>query len=158
MFDLDFVTTHFEVTNVGHYLGLIKKASKGDLRRFRAEVKRHKKTHKQRQAFSNVPDYSTHDAIIAAIAHELRRRSFTYPVYSATLPVKRFLASFLRGLELQDHRDLGVLYTVPRRRRSPLHMPMRELGALVGRFFIANWKWLIGTAIALLRVLAKWLT
>ncbi len=126
LFDIDFVTTKFGVTNVGHYLGLLKKASIRDLRRFRAEVKQHKKTHPQQQAFSNVPDYSTHEAILAAISHELRKRAFYYSIYLAILPVKRVLASMFRGLELKNHKDFRCsLHGAKEKKKRPTHVAWR---------------------------------
>jgi hypothetical protein len=156
LFDIDFVTTQFGVTNLGHYIDVIKAASKTELVRFRSEVRQHERTHPKQQAFADIPDFSTHDGIVAAINHELRKRSFAFAIYKFTLPVKRFFASTLRGLELKNHDDFGILYSVPHRTRSVLHMSLGELGALLKQFFFAHWKFIVGSLIALVGALAKW--
>jgi len=156
LFDIDFVTTNFSVTNLGHYLGCIKNASSANLIQLKSEVRGHKKTNPQQQAFSDIPNYSTHDAILAAINHELRKRSFRYRLYTVFFPVIRFLASSFRGLEVKNSEDFGLLYTVPRRKNA-LHMSLGEIGSVLWRFFTEHWKFIVTSLIAIAGVLIAWL-
>lgn len=74
MFDLDFVTTHFETAILKPYFDKLREASRSELGIFKQEVKLHKKKSKFIQAFCNTPTLSTHEAIISAINYEILKR------------------------------------------------------------------------------------
>jgi len=139
-FDIDFVVSNFQVTNLKYYLDLLRKASNGDLRHLRQEVKSHKKHNRQHQAFTNVKKFSTHDAIIAAINHEILKRSFCYPLYKFLLRLRAPLVKTFTGLELKEDEYFGSLYTQPKHiRHYYLHMPHNEFLSLIGHFIVNNW-------------------
>ena len=106
-FDIDFVVSNFQVTNLKYYLDLLREASNADLRHFRREVKRHKKHNRQHQAFTNVKKFSTHDAIIAAINHELLKRSFYYSLFKFSCVSGLPLSKHSRVLNLKSTNTSG---------------------------------------------------
>lgn len=145
-FDIDFVVSNFQVTNLKYYLDLLRDASNVDLRHLRQEVKRNQKCNRQHQAFTNVKKFSTHDAIIAAINHELLKRSFFYPLSKILLRLRAPIVKTFTGLELKEHEYFGTLYTQPEYlRHYYLHMPHKQFLSLIGHFIINNWATLLIT-------------
>lgn len=138
LFDLDFVIAHFDTCNLGHYLEIIRRASKAELRQFRSQVKQHQKTHKSGLAYSNTPFLTTHGAIISAINHELLKRSLWFKVWFLVIPIRQLYASKFRGLELQRHENFGVIYTKPQHQKSILHTSFPEMISAVWKFIVRN--------------------
>ncbi len=150
-FDIDFVVSNFQVTNLKYYLDLLREASNADLRHFRREVKRHKKHNRQHQAFTNVKKFSTHDAIIAAINHELSKRSFYYSLFKILLRLRAPIVKTFTGLELKEHEYFGALYTQPKYlHHYYLHMPHNEFLPIVCRFILRNLKFIITTILTII--------
>jgi hypothetical protein len=75
LFDIQFVTSHFQTCDLKHYIDKFPPASSEDLRGFRALVRAHEKQASRSGAFVNVEGLTSHGAIVAAIDHELRKRS-----------------------------------------------------------------------------------
>ena len=139
IFDIGFVTRSFHVTNLKHYLEKIQSAPTRDLRQFRSEVKRHRKKHRQNQAFSDVPNFSTHDAIIATINHELRKRYHLSPLFSIMTRIRKPVVRLFTGFTLKEDEYFGAIYSRPQRLTSVWHMPNTEFIPLVTRFMLRNW-------------------
>lgn len=143
-FDIDFVVDNFQATNLKYYLDLLKESSSTALRQFRREVKRHKKNNKQHQAFSNVHNFSTHDAIISAVDHELLKRSSRYSLYKLLLRLRSRVVKLFTGLELKEHEYFGSLYSQPKyTRHYYLYMTHKEFLPLACRFLKENWSTII---------------
>jgi hypothetical protein len=155
IFDIEFVTSSFGSTNLKHHLDQLKTASKTDLRQFRQQIKHHGKSKKQQLAFTDVPKLTTHGALISAINHELRKRSFIYPVYRFILPIRKFLVSTFSGIDLKEHEYFGTLYCSRKYQKTFLHIPHRQLGQIVRSFCLAHWKFIIGTALTIVTIILK---
>jgi len=156
-FNIDFVISHFQATNLKYYLDLLREASKPDLRQLRLEVKRHKKHNRQNQAFSKVRNFSTHDAIISAINHELLKRSFYYFFYKMLLRIRSPIVKTFTGLNLKEHEYFGTLYCEPKRRHHYfLQMPHYELFPILGNFLVTNWKFIIGSILTIIGLYIAW--
>ena len=154
--DLDFITTHFGVTNLKYYFEGIRKASRQELKDFREEVKAHKRKNKNVQAFSNVQNYSTHDAIQGAIDYELLKRSkFRYSIYKLFFPFRKKVLHIRKGIELYEHPHCGSIRKYKNGIKSFLHYNQKELFSLAGKFWLRNWKWIIGTSIVLAGLILK---
>jgi hypothetical protein len=139
-FDINFVTSNFGTCNLKFYLDLLHAASKSDLSQLKKEIKHHKKINRQQKAFSNVNNFSTHDAIIAAINHEFLKRSPFYGIYKGILIIRRKIVKIFTGLELKEHEYFGSLYSQPQYlQHYYLHMPHTELFPIIGRFWLRRW-------------------
>lgn len=143
MFDLDFVTSAFQTTNLKFYLDQFKTASNIELRNFRKKVKLHSKSVRQQQAFSNVDNYTTHDAIVAAINYELLKRSKLYKVYKFIFPGRRLFVKAFSGIELKEHESFGTLYCKPKYVSSIWHKPHGKIFKNISSFLARNWANLI---------------
>ena len=100
LFDIGFITEHFGTTNLGHYIEIIRSTSPDALRQFRAQIVEHRKGRVLRAAFADVPGVSAHDALIKAVGYELLRRSPWFAPWRRVFPLRRRLASLLRGVDL----------------------------------------------------------
>ena len=150
-FDIDFVASYFHATNLKFYLvELLRGASKPALRHLRQKVRTHKKHNRQNQAFSDVPNLSTHDAIIAAISHELLKRSFVYWLYKAIFPIRKFLVSTFTEKELKEHEVFGSLYPLPKCPKGGLRTPITEIIRVFGCFLMRNSKFIITTIVSII--------
>jgi hypothetical protein len=150
-FDIDFVVSNFQVTNLKYYFDLLREASNAGLRHLRRKVKKHKKHYHQHQAFTNVKKFSTHDAIISAINHELLKRSFCYPLYKILLRLRSPIVKTFTGLDLKEDEYFGALYMQPKYlHHYYLHMPHKEFLPIVGRFILRNLKFIIKTILTII--------
>lgn len=150
-FDIDFVVSTFQAINLKHHFGPLKEWSRADLRQLRRQVKKHSKHNPHHQAFSDVRNFSTHDAIISAINHELLRRSFYHPFYKFLLCLRTRIVKTFTGLLLEEHEYFGALYKQPKKlHHYYLHMPHKEFLPIVGRFILRNLKFIIGTVLTIL--------
>ena len=139
MFDIDFATSNFQVTNLKYYLDKFKTASNKELRRFKQEITQHGKNNRQHQAFSNIKNYTTHNAIISAINYELLKRSKLYYLYQAAFPFRKWIVSVFSGIELKEHEAFGTLYCHPEYIRSIWHVPHQTLFKKTWSFGCKNW-------------------
>ncbi len=159
MFDIDFVTSNFQVTNLNHYLDKFKAASNKELRRFKEEIIQHGKNNKQHQAFSNIKNYTTHEAIISAINYELLKRSNLYYLYQAIFPIRKWIVCVFSGIELKEHKAFGTLYCQPKYMKSFWHEPYQVLLNKLWSFWCKNWAKIlisIGTIGAFIVALLKY--
>lgn len=157
LFDIGFVTSHFSTIDLKHYLDKLKTVTMPELIIFRRAVMLHQKNNRQHKAFANVPCLTTHQAIIAAIDHEIRKRSWRKWPYLFGLPIRIMLLRLLRGLELREHAAFGHLAIQPRNRQNPFHVSVTQAIRRCASFFRENWKVLLPSAIALLGVILHWL-
>jgi hypothetical protein len=150
-FNIDFVVSNFQGIKLKYYLDLLREASNSDLRNLRRKVKKHKRHNRQQQALRDVKRFSTHDAIISAINHELLKRSFCYPLFKILLRLRAPIVKVFTGLELKEHEYFGSLYTQPKYlRHYYLHMSHTEFLPIFGRFIKRNWKYIITTVLAII--------
>lgn len=159
LFDIDFVTKSFGTTNLGHYLYIISKASALELHQFRCAVKSHQKQSQASQAFADTPWLTTHGAIIAAIDHELLKRSpLRFRVWSIIFSIRRFLVSAFSGMDLQRNEHFGALYATHKYRKTVWHMSHREVGKICWRFVIEHQKAIVASILSIVAALViKWL-
>jgi hypothetical protein len=128
LFDIQFVTSHFQTCNLKHYTDKIPGASSSDLKSFRALVVAHGKQARPSGSFVNVEGLSSHGAIISAIDYELLKRSpIRFKAWSLLLPVRRFLVATFSGMDLRAHEVFGVLYVSRTRQQSVWHTPHTEV-------------------------------
>lgn len=148
LFNIDFVVNKFGVMDLGHYISAMKEAGSNDLRELRAAIKQHRKLNSEHQAFADVPDFSTHDAIISAINNELRNRSVLRQIERLTFPLRRLSLRVRRGLLLKKNDAFGALKTLPNKRALPwFHWPLSRVMAALARFYVDNWRFIIGAII-----------
>ena len=139
-FNVDFVIKSFGYCDLKFYMALIHNASKDDLISLRKEIKLHKKTNRQNQAFSNVKNLSTHDALISAINHELLKKTFFYSPYKFFLRLRAPIVKTFTGLELKEDKDFGTLYTQPKYiSHFYLHMSHKEFIPRTCKFIKVHW-------------------
>ncbi len=159
LFDIDWVTGHFSVTDLNHYLNLIKSAYNSELLAFKKQVSAHARENKQHGAFSNVPNYSSHKAIISAIKYELLKRSWRHELFKAIFPVRKWLVKTFSGMDLELSNDFGTLYCTPEYRFSMWHLSHTKLMKTLLSFWKRHFKWIITTLIAVtviyLRIIGK---
>lgn len=159
LFDIDFVIKNFGGTNLGYFLDRLKKATPLELRHFRRSVRQHQKHSKSSKAFSNTPWLTAHGAIIAAIDHEVLKRSpIRFRVWSAIFPVRKFLVSKFSGMDLERNERLGALYTTREYRKSAWHLTHRELMRMAWQFIVEHRKAIVGAIFTVIAAFVlKWL-
>jgi hypothetical protein len=139
-FDIDFVISSFQTCNLKYYLDLFHDASIPDLRQLKKEIKQHRKSNRQQKAFFNVNNFSTHDAVISAINHELLKRSSVYPIYKSIFHIRHYIVKIFTGIELRNDNYFGALYTHPEyRKHFYIHMPHTEFFPILKRFWLNRW-------------------
>lgn len=153
IFDIGLVTEHFSVTNLKFYLDRLKAARTSELTEFRRAVLSHQKSNRTHQAFQNTPLLTTHGAVIAAIDHELRQRSWKKWPYRIWLPVRRMSLQLAWGLELKEHPAFGHIAVKPEGRQHLLHVPASKAMCGMLQFCQEHWKILLPSAIALLGII-----
>lgn len=163
MFNLDQIIPIFDSVNRKHYLGeLLWNASTPELYKFKKKVKSHQKKSKFIQDLHYMPSMSRHDAIVAAINFELLKRSKWYRIYKLSLPVGKRIVSWFSGIDIQEHPYFGVLYVKRQNRKTIFHITMTELALKLKTFWLAHWKWIIGTIVPIILTMIglyiAWLT
>lgn len=154
LFDIQFVTSHFQTCDLKHYMDKIPPASSEDLRGFRALVRAHEKHARHSGSFVNVEGLTSHGAIVAAIDHELRRRSpLRFKVWSILIPIRRNIVATFSGMDLKTHEVFGVLYTTRERQQSFWHTPHTEVFRKIGGFLRKHEGLIVG---AILTVITAW--
>ena len=157
-FDIDFVVNKFQVTNLKYYLDLIHNASNYDLHLLKKEIKTHKKLNRQHQAFTDVINFSTHDAIISAINYESLKRSIFYPLYKLIFQIRRPIVKTFTGLDLKEDEYFGTLYTQPGYLdHRYLHMPHYALIPIFGKLLATNWKIIVYSILTIIGFYIAWL-
>ena len=150
IFDLDNILPHFAEIPRSQYLGEpLQNASTPELREFKKVVKIHQKNSKFIPDLRYMPNMSAHDTIITAINHALFKRSKWYPFYKFILPMRTRLVSWFSGVDIQEHPYCGTLYVKRQNRKTFLHLTHTKLFAIIGKFLLKNWQYLITTVIAL---------
>lgn len=149
-FDIQFVTSSFSSCNLLFYLDLIRSAKKSELRELRTAVKQHAKTVQPNQAFADIPNFSTHQAIVKAINYELRRRTPLGIVEYAVFPIRRFIVQTFSGMKLKLDDRFGVIYSKPTHRSSVMHTTHKEIAASAWGFIEKHEKALITMVLGLL--------
>lgn len=147
-FDIDFVTSHFSVCDLIYYLDIIRSMSNNELRVLRANVMKHQRNSRAQQAFSNVENVSTHQAIIKAINHELLRRSFAFRIVVALFPARKLAVEIFSGLKLRFDDRFGVMYLKPEFRRTVWHLHHKALLSATWRFVVRNEKTIFAAILA----------
>jgi hypothetical protein len=137
-FDIDFVTSHFSTCDLIYYLDLIRSMSNDELRALRAKTLEHQRSSRSQQAFADVENMSTHQAITKAINHELLRRSFAFRIAVALFPVRKFIVETFSGLALRLDDRFGVIYSKPKFRRTIWHLHHNVLLSGAWRFIVRN--------------------
>ena len=154
LFDIQFVTSHFQTCNLKHYMDQIPGASSADLRDFRSLVKAHEKQARPSGSFVNVEGLTSHGAIVAAIDHELRKRSpLRFKVWSFLIPIRRYLVGTFSGMDLKTNEVFGELYATRNRQQSFWHMPHTEVFRKIVGFLRKHEGLLVG---AVLTVITAW--
>ena len=149
-FDTNFVIDSFQCCNLKFYLDMLHPASKDDLISLRQEIEQHGKNNRQSQAFTNVQNFSTHDALISAINHELLKRSYFYPFYKFIFKLRAPIVKVFTGLELNENEYFGFLYSQPKHlRHYYLHMSHKDFFPVFGRFLIRHWRFILTTIVAI---------
>jgi len=146
IFDIEFVTSHFGSTNLKHYFDLLKDASNQELKEFKQQVILHSKTNKQRGALLDVPNLSSHNAIILGINYELLKRSWRYKIYKIVFPLRQWLVKTFSGINLTPHETFGHLYIPIKHSSSIWHLHHKELASICITFLR---KYLYKTLIAI---------
>ena len=136
---MGFVTSHFGSTNLKHYFDHLKDASKQELKEFKKQVIFHSKTNHQHDAFLDVPNLSSHKAIILAINYELLKRSWRYKIFKIVFPVRQWLVKILKGINLTKHDIFGYLYIPQKHRSSVWHISHANLLTMFMSFWRNNW-------------------
>jgi len=153
LFDIAFVTANFDTINIGHYLCLLKSASKSELKSFKKQVIAHGKQNKERLAFLDIPNYSSHRAVVSAIEYELLKRSWKYELFKIIFPIRKWLVKMFSGIDLKEHEYLGTLYCPKNSRSGMWHLSHHELMKIIIVFWLHRWPILlpviIGAAVAL---------
>jgi hypothetical protein len=156
IFDIDFVVSHFQTANLKINLDKLKTASTTHLRHFRKSVKYHRKINKTNKAFVNVPNYTSHDAIISAINYELLKRTpIMHSLYKLLFHPRKLVVKAFSGLELMEHNELGALYYKPNNIQNVWHMSHSMVFKNILDFWLKNWKFLITTSLAILVLVVK---
>lgn len=148
IFDISFITEKFQVTNIGHYLDLLKKASNNELKQFRKQVKRHQKENKQHIAFNNVPSLTTHQAIIKAIDYELLKRSWRNKIFSLVFPFRKWVVDLFTELELTKNDTFGVMYSSPKCPKGGMRITHKDIYKVLKVFWLNHWRFIVTTIIA----------
>ena len=96
-------------------------------------------------------------SLISAAGHELRKRSWYYPVYKLLLRLRTPVVRVFTGLKLNENGYFGALYEQPEYRRHHfLHMPHYEFFPILGAFLVRNLKFIIGTILTIIGLYVAW--